>query len=517
MTTVLLEFEHHMALDSISNFRHQVEQALSHRPIINEQRNAMLVCLSEAGVNLVEHNPNASHIRMQFGLDHSDWWMRLEDNGHAWDPTLAEPGDNTADLSTSGRGLGLLQQLTDSLHYQPAQDGHWNRLDLRWKRASANQKPTLLVVDDDPSQRRLIEAYLAEDFNVHSVADGGQALILLERRSVDMVISDIRMPGMTGLDLRQQLAQQMATDTLPFIFLTAANDSQVQHQAHALGIDDFLLKPVSKQALVGTVNRVLERSRQVYTQLTERINTRISHTLTPQLPNQLPHWDIAIGCRNAGIGGGDLLLHKCSEQRSLLTLVDIMGHDEVSKFFSYAYCGYIRGLLHSMDINELAPALFLRQLSNSAYQDELLSQLTLTCAALSLADHGRIDIACAGHPAPLLISADGVQRLPVGGMLPGLMENSRYDSGHFCVKPGERIACFTDGLFESAADDSSRRQLQHTIETTLVRTCKLPLQQALEETMATFDRLAGPTPLDDSLLLLLEPCNPEAPISSLTS
>jgi CheY-like chemotaxis protein/anti-sigma regulatory factor (Ser/Thr protein kinase) len=504
MTTVLLDTEQKASLGNITQLRHQLEQALERRALTSEQRNAMLLCLAEAGTNVVEHNADASHIRLQFGFNRRDWWLRLEDNGCGWNP---DPHINTlpTTLQSHGRGLMLLQELSDRYQFQSATSECWNRLDLYWQRCTKPKKPTLLVVDDDISQRRVIEAYLAADYTVFTAGDGPSALRLLQQQDVDMVISDIRMPGMTGFDLRQQLAQILEIDTLPFIFVSAAGALDVRQQANALGIDDFLDKPISKSALISTINRVLERSQQVYSQLTERINQRISATLSPKLPDSLTHWRTAVASRNAGIGGGDLLLHKTSHQHSLLTLVDIMGHDEVSKFFSYAYSGYIRGLLHSHLPSQSKPDAFLQQLSDSAYADELLSQLTLTCAAIALAPNGAVDIACAGHPPPLLISNKGVMRMAVGGMLPGLMEHCQYQSEHFDITPGQRIACFTDGLFESAGDASSRQHLQCSIESALVSTCNMPLQQAADETMRVFDRLAGPTPTDDTLLLLIEP------------
>ncbi|ASP39662.1 hypothetical protein CHH28_13710 [Bacterioplanes sanyensis] len=510
MNTLLLELELPSTLASVSAFRQQLEAILIHRLPIKRQRNDILLCVSEVGANLVEHNLATSLMRLKFGSNRQQWWLSVEDNGTAFDPdqhtdqqTATCSGEFS--LQTHGRGLELIRALSDQLDYQPASSSRWNRLELRWQRHHQNDKPSLLLVDDDASQRRLLTAYLAEQFSIHSAADGREALSIINEHPIDLVLSDIRMPGMNGLDLRQHIANTSRTDTLPFIFLTSSSDQNLLQQATALGIDDYLVKPVQKENLLYTVQRVLERSQQIYRQLTDRINQRISQTLTPRLPKQLHQWQLSLGSRNSGVGGGDLVLFQAGEQHSLITLIDIMGHDEVAKFFSYAYSGYVRGLLSSTSADHLKPCDFLTQLSDGAYQDELLSQITLTSIVLQLGDAGELNIACGGHPAPLLISQSGIEPLPVNGILPGLTDDTRYNSEHFVLSAGQRIACYTDGLFESADSESGRLQLEQQIQQTLIDTLHLPIDEANANVMLAFDRLAGIPPKDDSLLLLLEP------------
>merc|ERR1711879_594055 len=107
----------------------------------------------------------------------------------------------------SGRGVGLVKALTDDIQYQEGQPGQFNSLRLIWNQPDRSYQPSVLIVEDDPSQRRLYEAYLAGSFKTLSVPDGESAIKLIREQDVDLVLSDIRMPGMSGIELREKLAE----------------------------------------------------------------------------------------------------------------------------------------------------------------------------------------------------------------------------------------------------------------------------------------------------------------------
>jgi serine phosphatase RsbU (regulator of sigma subunit) len=290
---------------------------------------------------------------------------------------------------------------------------------------------------------------------------------------------------------------------VPFIFLTATDDINLQEQAARLGVDDYLVKPVDKTKLLSSVQRVLERSRQIYRHLTERIEHRIASALAPSIPANAHGWRLCVANRHTGIGGGDLLLHQSTAEQLRLVLTDIMGHDVSAKFFSHAYGGYLRGLMHAQT-GTLCPGTLLEQLSQCALQDALFSQVTLTCCAATLCANGEIHLSSAGHPAPLRISAAGVTAIKLQGMLPGLLPHTKYQTVSLKLAAGERIALYTDGLFESAPSDTGRTALETSINGALTQTLCEPAEQALKKVMTIFDAQAGTPPRDDVTLLLLE-------------
>lgn len=117
----------------------------------------------------------------------------------------------------------------------------------------------LLVVEDDPEMRDLLQKFLAkEGYRVAVACDGREALRLLALRSVDLVITDLRMPCDGGLHLLQ--AVQAAFPGLPVIVVTAFGDWDSYLRAMELGATAFISKPL----------RMVELSAAVQTALTAR-------------------------------------------------------------------------------------------------------------------------------------------------------------------------------------------------------------------------------------------------------
>ncbi|HUO84336.1 MAG TPA: response regulator [Thermoanaerobaculia bacterium] len=116
----------------------------------------------------------------------------------------------------------------------------------------------ILVVDDDPVTCTLLEGYLVgAGYNVELCRSGQEALKRIRRNGHHLLICDIRMPEMSGLDLVETLrAEQKA---IPTIFLTALREEDLEAQGLALGAWDFLRKPIRKDILLMRVRNVLQR------------------------------------------------------------------------------------------------------------------------------------------------------------------------------------------------------------------------------------------------------------------
>ena len=117
---------------------------------------------------------------------------------------------------------------------------------------------TLLVADDDPAVRESLERTLArEGYAVVVAPDGRAALERLEAGGIDLVLSDLRMPGMSGLELLPR-AKAVAPD-VDFIMLTAFGTVEEAVKAMKEGATDFLTKPFQRAQLTKVVRQALER------------------------------------------------------------------------------------------------------------------------------------------------------------------------------------------------------------------------------------------------------------------
>ena len=142
--------------------------------------------------------------------------------------------------------------------------------------ARAQQPPQVLVVDDEPANVRLVQAYLkAEGFRVLEAYSGAEALEQVERGGVDLVLLDIRMPHMDGFEVCRRIRKNPACARMPVVFLTAEfNDADSELQGLEAGADEYLHKPIQRRALVARVRNLIrladaERDRRMATQLAQ--------------------------------------------------------------------------------------------------------------------------------------------------------------------------------------------------------------------------------------------------------
>lgn len=115
----------------------------------------------------------------------------------------------------------------------------------------------LLIVDDDPALRQLLERYLTEqNYAVASVADGVAMDAYLENNKVDLMILDLMLPGEDGLSIARRLR---ATTSLPILILSARGEDIDRIVGLEMGADDYLPKPFNPRELVARIRAVLRR------------------------------------------------------------------------------------------------------------------------------------------------------------------------------------------------------------------------------------------------------------------
>ena len=118
---------------------------------------------------------------------------------------------------------------------------------------------SIVLVDDDDIIREIVRIYLEDRYDVDDFSNAQDALEFLKVHNVDLILSDINMPNMNGLELRDALNDFTHLEAVPFIFLTGSSDDTLKNKAKALGIDDFIRKPVQKNDLLNTVAPILLR------------------------------------------------------------------------------------------------------------------------------------------------------------------------------------------------------------------------------------------------------------------
>ena len=120
----------------------------------------------------------------------------------------------------------------------------------------------VLIVEDEPDIRELVVHHLKrEGYKVSAASSGEEALRQVQAAPPDLVILDLMMPAMDGLEVCRRLRQDPSTVSLPIVMLTAKGDEVDRVLGLEIGADDYIVKPFSPKELLARVRAVLRRSR----------------------------------------------------------------------------------------------------------------------------------------------------------------------------------------------------------------------------------------------------------------
>lgn len=126
----------------------------------------------------------------------------------------------------------------------------------------------LLVVDDDPGLLLAVsETLRAEGYDVKTARRGAEALMIVAQSLPDLIISDIRMPGMDGYQLVKNLRSNTRTRLVPIVFLTAKDETADRIQGFRTGVDAYLTKPFEPEELTAIVAAILHRVERTHSDL----------------------------------------------------------------------------------------------------------------------------------------------------------------------------------------------------------------------------------------------------------
>ena len=123
-----------------------------------------------------------------------------------------------------------------------------------------NQRYSLLLVDDDPEILALLqEQFKGQPFDIFTAPEGASALSLIRNQKPDLIVLDVRMPGLSGLEICRFLKADKTTREIPIIILSARSDEIDRVLGLEFGADDYVTKPFNSQELILRINNVLRR------------------------------------------------------------------------------------------------------------------------------------------------------------------------------------------------------------------------------------------------------------------
>lgn len=321
-------------------------------------------------------------------------------------------------------------------------------------------KQSLLIVDDEPSNLQKLQRTFLEDFRIFQADSGDRALDLLKIESVDVIITDQRMPGMSGVDLLSR-SLRWCPQALRVILTGYTDVDYLMDAINQGNVHRYITKPWEPFALRQTVLKDLEHARlKRQNQFLEeqlRIAKEVQNQLLPRRIPRLPGLDIAGVCRPAGQVGGDYYdFLQLNPHQLWFAVGDISGKGISAALLMASLQASLRSQVPRQRATLGALLAEINSLLGALTEDNKFA--TLFCGVID--DKRRqLTYANAGHNPAFLLSAglsastangpNHPHRLEATGPPLGLFSGSRYEEVTVGTTTGDTLVVYTDGIIEA--------------------------------------------------------------------
>jgi serine phosphatase RsbU (regulator of sigma subunit) len=330
----------------------------------------------------------------------------------------------------------------------------------------ADRRPSrILVVDDENVVRKVLMMQLAQlRFSVRGAEHGQRALEMIKEEVPDLVLCDMRMPTMDGLELLRQVRR--AWPDLPVVVMSGAGLLDDAVGALRLGAWDYVTKPTELVALEHTIKKAVEkadliRENRLYREKLEALNDDLATSLGLLAEDQdagrqmqlrlLPKNHQRFGpfeflrelFPSVYLSGDFIDAFAIDDRRWAFYLADVSGHGASSALVTILLRALVR-----QSASTLSPAGVLRRLNAQLLEEGLDKHLTIFYGVLDL-DGERLEYANAGHyPFPLLFDGQKCTPIEQPNLPAGLMPNPEYLDHQIAFPQEGTFAVFSDGVLE---------------------------------------------------------------------
>ncbi|HHK0007608.1 TPA: two-component system response regulator RssB [Pseudomonas aeruginosa] len=334
---------------------------------------------------------------------------------------------------------------------------------------------TLLIIDDDEVVRESLAAYLEDsNFKVLQALNGLQGLQIFESEQPDLVICDLRMPQIDGLELIRRI-RQTASET-PIIVLSGAGVMSDAVEALRLGAADYLIKPLEDLAVLEhSVRRALDRAylrveNQRYRDKLEAANRELQASLNllqedqnagrqvqmnmlPVTPWSIEGLEFSHRIIPSLYLSGDFVDYfRVDERRVAFYLADVSGHGASSAFVTVLLKFMTTRLLYESRRNgtlpEFKPSEVLAHINRGLINTKLGKHVTMLGGVIDL-EKNSLTYSIGGYlPLPVLFVEGQASYLEGRGLPVGLFDDATYDDRVMELPPSFSLSLFSDGILD---------------------------------------------------------------------
>ena len=349
---------------------------------------------------------------------------------------------------------------------------------------------TILTVEDEPAIRSILVAFLEDhDYTAIEACDGGEALHHFRNQRPDLVLCDLRMPGMDGLELLSTMVRE--GPEVPVIIVSGAGRMQDAIEALKRGAWDYITKPIiDMEILERAIVRSLERARLIrenreYQAHLERLNRELTQALGQLREDEeaarmlqtriLPEHEQVLGpyrfrqrmFSSMYLSGDFLDFFPIDDQHTGFYMADVSGHGAASAMVTVMlktlFEKHRQQLMIEGDRTICVPEATLSQLNQDLCRLKLEKYLTIFYGVL---DAGRNNLHyCSGgqFPYPILCAGKEIRYLDGHNQPVGLFEDAEFSPHHINLPDRFHLVLMSDGILELVAGDAAGSRMKRLV------------------------------------------------------
>lgn len=319
----------------------------------------------------------------------------------------------------------------------------------------------VLIVDDDQFQRLVLRQILSDSgFTQFREAEDGQTALDITREwEPDLLLLDINMPGMSGLDVCTTLKEEERHLNTVIIMQTAVSETDLKAKAFDAGITDFITKPLDPREVIARVMAHLERKilKAELQQDHQRLQDELKEAMLLQnilLPTQKTlgeiredqQLDISYYYHPCSELAGDYLaIKKLTKSRSIILAADISGHGVTAALYTFVF----QSLFNEYNQDGLQCGELLEKMNKTLFSLMETGKFATAFACIIDTNTDTLEYSAAACPSPILFSNGKTSILDTKALLLGVTAEAKYSTHVLPFKKGDMLCFYSDALLET--------------------------------------------------------------------
>ncbi len=378
----------------------------------------------------------------------------------------------------------------------------------------------ILVVDDSPPiltyLKNVLTKHLSREYRVISAKDGEEAWHLIREEKPDMIISDVEMPKINGLELCKLVKNDDLLKDVPLILLTSRDEIKDKVKGLNIGADDYVTKPFHYDEIIARINALMRmKSLQeklkvknqelevAYQKIDEELKTIgfLQQSLLPKDYSHRERLEIAAFYAACSRAGGDYYdFIPIGEHHLGLVIADVSGHGSPAAVIM----AVTRTILQYCTNNELSPARVLSVANDILLKSIFTEHYVTMFYGILDTQNMLLRYASAAHNPPVLCHQGNIVHLTVEeGMFLGIFDMPvTYQEKKISLSSGDKLILHTDGIVE-AMNQNEEEFGNERLDKIIKQGGKLSASQLSGKIIAAAKDFTGNAPFEDDVTLVV--------------